>query len=99
MPCRRVCMNHTTGVVETEDRVARDSTRGEGWAQQGSNLRPPRCKRGALPLSYTPRSPPLGAERGSAYASRDSPYKTNNDRWRLGSPAVVATTIQQPPPK
>ena len=26
------------------------------WAQQGSNLRPPRCKRGALPLSYTPRT-------------------------------------------
>ncbi len=24
------------------------------WARQGSNLRPPRCKRGALPLSYSP---------------------------------------------
>ena len=24
------------------------------WAQQGSNLRPPRCQRGALPLSYMP---------------------------------------------
>lgn len=27
-----------------------------GWAQQGLNLRPPACKAGALPLSYTPAS-------------------------------------------
>ena len=32
-------------------------TDGRGrWAQRGSNPRPPRCKRGALPLSYTPRA-------------------------------------------
>ena len=24
------------------------------WAQEGSNLRPPACKAGALPLSYAP---------------------------------------------
>ena len=29
-------------------------TPGDGWAQQGSNLRPLACKASALPLSYTP---------------------------------------------
>ena len=33
------------------DRTGHNS---EPWAKQGSNLRLPRCKRGALPLSYSP---------------------------------------------
>jgi hypothetical protein len=28
------------------------------WAKQDSNLRHPRCKRGALPLSYSPERDP-----------------------------------------
>ncbi len=32
---------------------------GKWWARQGSNLWPPRCQHGALPLSYAPKTPPL----------------------------------------
>src|SRR3954447_16392283 len=35
------------------------------WARQGSNLRPLACKARALPLSYAPRAPRVGA-RGAA---------------------------------
>ncbi len=37
-----------------EGAVSLDSRRGGEWAQRGSNPRPPPCKGGALPLSYTP---------------------------------------------
>ncbi len=52
---------HQSGFPDGNGEPQRGSTRGdrtghnpEPWAKQGSNLRLPRCKRGALPLSYSP---------------------------------------------
>ena len=53
------------------------------WAQQGSNLRPPRCKRGALPLSYTPRDRPSVTRarlREPARRAHRLPGAANRDR-------------------
>jgi hypothetical protein len=36
------------------------------WARQGSNLRPLACKARALPLSYAPRAPRVGAPGGES---------------------------------
>src|SRR5665811_321596 len=62
------------------------------WAQQGSNLRPPPCKGGALPLSYTPHE--IVGQRTRDASGPTKPPEKAYDRQRLGSPAVVAITIQ-----
>src|SRR5215470_2569886 len=50
---------------------------GPGWARQVSNLRPPACKAGALPLSYAPaphhKPQTTARERRQALQSRDGP--------------------------
>src|SRR3954447_5053577 len=58
----------------------------QGWAQQGSNLRPPPCKGGALPLSYTP------SKRGSAYASPEAGPTGGGRKKRQRPPASRVTS-------
>jgi hypothetical protein len=69
-----------TGRGIANDRTGTQAISGKArrswWARQGSNPRPPRCKRGALPLSYSPAASvyqyqaAAGARRGRARRAR-----------------------------
>ena len=64
------------------------------WARQGSNLRPPACKAGALPLSYAPCPGPVGrAGFGHAGNAARACFQTPWSRASPGSFISAKRTI------
>jgi hypothetical protein len=66
------------------------------WAQQGSNLRPPRCKRGALPLSYAPLGPSSrGLSITRAQTTGASQRRPNGDKLKRAKSRAAGVSGHQ----